>query len=94
MPKKRNGGSFVTRTECDTMMGQVGRDIDIVKKALVGDDFRHGIVKDVADIKSQMIDFKNTQKEKRETSLRWKLAAAGFAFTLLGILLQEVLSHL
>jgi len=36
------------------MMEVVKDDIKVMKKAIVGDDLRHGIVKDVADIKNYL----------------------------------------
>lgn len=82
-------------------MGDVRNDLGIVKKALVGDDLCHGLVKTVGEIKAQVTSLitdkqnnKESQKEKRETSLKWKLAAVGLTFTLFGILLQELLSHI
>jgi len=51
---KKNPQSYVTRAECKQMMSGVKDDISVMKKALVGDDMRHGIVKDVADIKSTL----------------------------------------
>jgi len=44
----------VTKTECNLMMEPVTNDIKTIKKALVGEDLKSGLVKDVADIKSTL----------------------------------------
>jgi len=69
--------------------------------ALFGKDGREGMVKDVSDIKTFIKDQakhneedKQDKKEKRESSLRWKIAAIGFACSLAGFVGQYLLSRL
>ena len=45
---------FVTKAECYKTHAQITNDFGTIKKALVGDDLRGGIVKDVADIKTTL----------------------------------------
>jgi len=62
--------------------------------ALFGQDGRAGMVKDLSDIKNYVSELKEEGKNKRKETLKWKLAALGFAFTLLGFLANNVLSKL
>jgi hypothetical protein len=43
---------FITRKEFEDYMARIGRDITDIKSALIGDDMRGGLVKDVADLKN------------------------------------------
>ena len=45
---------FITKAECYKTHTQITTDFATIKKALVGDDLRGGIVKDVADIKAAL----------------------------------------
>ena len=45
---------FVTKAECYKTHAQITADFGTIKKALVGDDLRGGLVKDVADIKGTL----------------------------------------
>lgn len=45
---------FVTKSDCAKTMDPLTKNVETVLKALVGDDLRGGIVKDVADIKAAL----------------------------------------
>jgi hypothetical protein len=49
---KRKDPSFVTRMECMQISGEIKSDLATIKKTLVGEDMRGGLVKDVQEIKS------------------------------------------
>ena len=53
-PRKKNSPRYVTADECARVSGDIRRELSILKKALVGDDMRGGIVKDVQDIKNTL----------------------------------------
>ncbi len=53
---------FVTKAECYKTHVQITGDINQVKNALVGEDLRGGIVKDVADTKKDIAEIKTTLK--------------------------------
>jgi hypothetical protein len=50
--KKKKSDPYVTRDECFQISGEIRRDISTIKKTLVGEDLRGGIVKDMQEIKS------------------------------------------
>jgi len=51
---KKNPGRYVTRAEFQQAIDPMKDDLKTLKRALVGEDLQHGIVKDVADIKSAL----------------------------------------
>jgi len=51
---------FVTKAECYKTHAQIANDFGTIKKALVGDDYRGGIVKDVADTKKDISEIKTS----------------------------------
>lgn len=53
--KKRrfNPDDYVTKTECMAISGNILKELQVIKKALVGDDLRSGLVKDVSDLKKE-----------------------------------------
>ena len=54
---------FVTKAECYKTHAQITSDFGTIKKALVGDDLRGGLVKDVADTKKDIAEIKTTLKD-------------------------------
>ena len=52
MSKRKKDNPYVTRDECFQISGEIRRDISTIKKTLVGEDLRGGLVKDVQEIKS------------------------------------------
>lgn len=55
----------VTFGECEKNMQPIKDDLGTVLKALVGDDLRGGIVKDVADTKKDIAEIKNALKSRQ-----------------------------
>jgi hypothetical protein len=51
--KTSDNPGYVTRSECANITGDMNKKLDTIQKALVGDDMRGGIVKDVADLKKE-----------------------------------------
>lgn len=51
---KQNPNGFVTKVECQQITSTFREDLSTVKKALVGEDMRGGIVKDVSEIRSSL----------------------------------------
>lgn len=49
---KRKDNPYVTRTECAQISGEIKADLFTIKRTLVGEDMRGGLVKDVQEIKS------------------------------------------
>lgn len=66
----------------------------LLELALFGEDRRAGMVKDLSDIKNYMSELKEEAKNKRRETLKWKLTAFSFAFTILGFLIQLGISKL
>jgi hypothetical protein len=50
--KKDNPGIYVTHGECLQVSGDIKAELVTIKKTLVGEDMRGGLVKDVQEIKS------------------------------------------
>jgi hypothetical protein len=48
---KHNDNNFVTKVECQQITATFREDMGTVKKALVGEDMRGGLVKDVSEIR-------------------------------------------
>ncbi len=59
---------FVTKAECYKTHIQIADDFGTIKKALVGDDWRGGLVKDVADTKKDISEIKTAMKNDRSIS--------------------------
>lgn len=51
--RKFNPDDYVTKAECLAISGNIMKELQIIKKALVGDDMRGGLVKDVSDLKKE-----------------------------------------
>lgn len=59
---------FVTKAECYKTHAQITNDFGTIKKALVGEDLRGGLVKDVADTKKDVAEIKTAMKTDRNIS--------------------------
>ena len=53
MPSKRNNPAYVTKPECAQISASIKEELKTIRTALVGEDMRGGIVKDVADLKKE-----------------------------------------
>lgn len=53
MPKEHED-DFVTKGECGQKMVGVQTDLAMVKKAIMGDDMRGGMVRDISEIKGRV----------------------------------------
>jgi hypothetical protein len=95
-----DGGSFVTRAECSAISTDIKADLKIVKSAVVGEDLRGGMVKDIGDLKlkvdaiastntSDKAERKQNDREKRDTSLKYKIAL----LSLLSAVIGAVITH-
>lgn len=51
---KHNHDDFVTKVECQQITSTFREDLGTVKMALVGEDMRGGIVRDVSEIRSTL----------------------------------------
>jgi len=51
---KQNPNGFVTKVECQQITSTFREDMGTVKMALVGEDMRGGLVKDVSEIRSSL----------------------------------------
>lgn len=77
MPRKNNPTTYVTRTECARISGQIREELSIVKKALVGEDMRGGILREIRDMKSDLKDVKHYINGEKTRGRDWRLL--GFA---------------
>lgn len=53
MAKEDNPSKFVTKDECAQISGDIKDELRTIRVALVGEDMRGGLVKDVADLKKE-----------------------------------------
>jgi len=53
MAEEKNPAKFVTRAECAQISGSIRDELKTIRVALVGEDMRGGLVKDVADLKKE-----------------------------------------
>ena len=53
MVEEKNPTKFVTRAECTQISGSIRDELKTIRVALVGEDMRGGLVKDVADLKKE-----------------------------------------
>lgn len=60
---------FVSKAICSETMEPLRKDMETVLKALVGEDLRGGIVKDVGDIKASLRTTQASRWGKKELSL-------------------------
>ena len=84
---EKDNPDYVTKAECVQISGSINDELKTIKKALVGEDMRGGLVKDVADIKNTL----NDQKQERELSARWKAAIYGASITSAGLVIAEAI---
>lgn len=78
--KKPNNPPYITTDDCERRMTPVVEDIAVIKKALVGDDLRGGLVKEIAEMNAKMngiVTNHNKQASntaiKADLSSKWKL---------------------
>lgn len=81
----------MTRAECTGIMSPLLTDIATIRRAMVGNDLRGGMVKDVADMKMEMRAANGVNKEeKRKIEINLKLtekrkwALIALVFTIVG----------
>lgn len=86
MPRKKDS-PYVTKAECAETSGQIRDEISIVKKALVGEDLRGGLVKDVSDMKNDLKDMKKYINNQKTKGRDWRL----FGFAILGSAVSGVI---
>ncbi len=67
MPENKD--TFVTKAECSQKMMGFQDDLATVKKAIIGDDMRGGMVRDIAEIKGKVKNSGNGGLGKRERAM-------------------------
>jgi len=87
MPKRKNNPAYVTKVECAEISGQIRNEISIIKKALVGEDLRGGLVKDVSSMKNDLKDMKKYINNQKTKGRDWRL----LGFAVLGSVISGVI---
>lgn len=82
-------GRFISREECAKMHEQVGHDLKIIQKALVGEDLRGGLVKDVSDMKTSITSLSNKKDKDIDFTRSWKLAVLATVLSSVALLASE-----
>jgi len=91
--RKSDNLDFVTRAECSRISGEIRNELNTIKTALVGEDMRGGLLKDMRDMKScveglkrdigSVKDYIDNQKRKGRD---WRL----LGFAILGSVISGV----
>ena len=85
--KEDNPSKYVTHAQCARQVASFNGELKIIKTALVGEDLRGGLVKDVAGIKAKV----DSEAKKEELSMKWKVSIAlGFLGTV-GLIIAELI---
>jgi hypothetical protein len=53
LPTKKKDNPYVTKFECQQISGGIREELKTIRVALVGEDMRGGLVKDVANLKKE-----------------------------------------
>lgn len=100
MVKDENPG-FVTRAECETLCGGLKDDFKSIKKALIGDDLKGGLVLEFRELKNTVTSLVDNQtrednegKARRESFVRYKAALIGVTGGLVGVVLGYLLCQI
>lgn len=81
----------MTRSECSGIMTPLLKDVQTIRNALVGDDLRGGMVKELAEMRSEQKSVNGVNKEEKRTrelnlklteKRKWALIA--LVFTIVG----------
>ena len=88
MSKKAKNPNCVTRSECHEISGSIKNELVTIKMALVGDDMRGGMVRELAEIKTNLNN-KHNGLGKKERVLIYTSA-----LTTTGIIISEVIKCL
>jgi hypothetical protein len=85
MSKKKNS-QWVSRAECAQISGQIRDELAILKRAMVGEDLRSGLVKDIADLKNDVKSIKQYIDDQKTKGRDWRL----LAFSIMGSIITGV----
>ncbi len=59
MTRKNDPPTYVTRAECSRISGKISREIETLKIALVGENMRGGLIKEINEMKSSIKNVTN-----------------------------------
>lgn len=76
LPRKSDN-PYITRDECSQISGHIRGELGVLKKALVGEDLRSGIFKDVGDMKNDIKEIKAYIDDEKTKGRDWRML--GFA---------------
>jgi hypothetical protein len=98
MSRKKSNSRYVTRAECAQISGQISSELAAVKKALVGEDMRSGVVKDIADLKNDVKSIKQYVNDERTRGRDWRLLGFSALASIIGgtavAIINYFLSHI
>jgi len=93
MSRKKSNSKYVTRTECAQISGQISGELSILKKALVGEDMRSGVVKDIADLKNDVKGIKQYVNDEKTKGRDWRLLGFSLLASILGGTVVAVITY-
>jgi len=92
--KKKKDPEYVLRAECLEISGGIKTELTIIKKALVGEDMRGGLVKQVNELTDQVARMQESKKLQEARHWKLKFALFGLLMTIIGIIIEQVISRL
>ena len=85
LPRKSDN-PYVARSECAQISGQVRNELKVLKVALVGEDMRGGISRELGEMKIDLKDVKEYINNQKAKGRDWRL----LGFAILGSVVSGV----
>jgi hypothetical protein len=93
MSRKKSNSRYVTRAECAQISGQISSELAALKKALVGEDMRSGVVKDIADLKNDVKSIRQYVNDERVKGRDWRLLGFSLLASILGGTVVAIITY-
>jgi hypothetical protein len=93
MSRKKSNSKYVTRAECFQISGRISSELAALKKALVGEDMRSGVVKDIADLKSDVKEIKSYIDNQKTKGRDWRLLGFSILASITGGTVVAIITH-
>jgi hypothetical protein len=90
--KKRNS-QWVSRAECAQISGQISSELSVLRNALVGEDLRSGLVKDISDLKNDVKGIKQYVNDEKTKGRDWRLLGFSLLASILGGTVVAVITY-
>lgn len=93
---RKKESKYVTLDDCARFRAEIRGELQTIKNALVGEDLRGGIVKDLATLRSTLESLQKSLDDMKGSRLSGKEKAAIISAVImaLGSIIATILSHL